>query len=286
VSEKERNVIEDKLRVFVVPLDILKMNELSIYEKMVYIVLRSFVNPHELKAFPSYKTIAELGGMSLRKAKDSVQKLVEFGLIQKQHRFDVSVTDKKNPKIRFTSNLYTLENPSAPHAPRSAPHAPRSAPHAPRSAPHAPKQIHLTDPFITNPFNISVNPKLHAWFEELRTSHADRLTEIVEVYETMKHLEGLTEDIFILATLKTIKKCKKREGFKIYLEKTLRTEIAAIDMPKEKKLTRARVPEYIQAQIERDRQEEKQREMEQLRGSKKVDQEELDRLIAELEGSE
>lgn len=100
--------LQDKLRVFIVPTDILKV-DLDIYEKMVYIVLRSFCNGHDnAVAFPSYKTIAELSSMSRAKAITVVQSLIDKGLISKEIRWDVS----KNRKIRNTSNLYTLETPT------------------------------------------------------------------------------------------------------------------------------------------------------------------------------
>lgn len=99
--------IKDDLRVFVVPVDVLELEELSIYEKMVYIVLRSFCNPHKPEAFPSYDTIAKMGSMSRRQAIYCVNSLMEKGLIKKERRYDVT----KNRKIRHTSNLYTLQTP-------------------------------------------------------------------------------------------------------------------------------------------------------------------------------
>lgn len=99
--------IKDNLRVFVVPVDVLELEELSIYEKMVYIVLRSFCNPHKAEAFPSYETIAKMGSMSRRHAIRCVNSLIEKGLIKKEMRFDVT----KNKQIRKTSNLYKLHTP-------------------------------------------------------------------------------------------------------------------------------------------------------------------------------
>src|SRR5690625_4500608 len=108
--EKHNEYLRDNLRVFVTPTDILNVDkvELDIYEKMVYIVLRSFCNGHDNAiAFPSYQTIADLGSMSRAKSITVVQSLVEKGIIKKETRLDVS----KNRKIRNTSNLYTLETP-------------------------------------------------------------------------------------------------------------------------------------------------------------------------------
>jgi len=107
MKKNENEFLKDDLRVFVVPVDIMEIPDLDIYEQMVYIVLRSFVNPHKAEAFPSYNTIAKLGRMSRRKAIDVIQSLLEKGLIQKESRFQV----KDRKIIRQTSNLYTLKRP-------------------------------------------------------------------------------------------------------------------------------------------------------------------------------
>ena len=120
--------LQDNLRVFVVPVEILDVPETSIYEKMAYMVLRSFSNPREAVAFPSYATIARLGSMSRRQAIYAVQGLVEKGLLRKEMRYDVT----KDRKIRNTSNKYYMERPVVQEM------------HHP-SAPRAPKQNHLTD---------------------------------------------------------------------------------------------------------------------------------------------
>jgi hypothetical protein len=99
--------LQDNLRVFVVPVDILHLPNLTTHEKMVYTVLRSFANPHKPEAFPSYETIARLGSMTRRHAINCVNKLVEKGFIKKEIRLEVS----KNRKIKNTSNLYTLQTP-------------------------------------------------------------------------------------------------------------------------------------------------------------------------------
>lgn len=106
-----KEFLQDNLRVFVVPVDIMDIPNLDIYEQMVYIVLRSFASPREATAFPSYNTIAKLGRMSRRKAIDCVTSLVEKGLLKKEIRLDIT----KNRKIRNTSNLYTVESPGVVH---------------------------------------------------------------------------------------------------------------------------------------------------------------------------
>lgn len=144
--------LQDNLRVFVVPVEIMEIPDLDIYEQMVYIVLRSFTNPRESTAFPSYNTIAKLGRMSRRKAIDSVASLVEKGLLKKEVRLDVT----KNRKIRNTSNLYTI---SAPEVVRSAHQS--SAQRAPEvvrsahqgSAQRAPEQNQLTKSIKTKSIN-------------------------------------------------------------------------------------------------------------------------------------
>lgn len=104
---KQPEFLQDDLRVFVVPVDILNVPDLTTHEKMVYVILRSFANPHKAEAFPSYETIARMGSMSRRHAINCVKRLVEKGLILKEERLDVT----KNRKIRNTSNLYKLQTP-------------------------------------------------------------------------------------------------------------------------------------------------------------------------------
>ena len=144
--------LQDNLRVFVVPVEIMDFPNLDIYEQMVYIVLRSFANARESTAFPSYNTIAELGRMSRRKAIDCVASLVQKGLLKKEVRLDVT----KNRKIRNTSNLYTIESPEGVHSVHqgSAQRAPRVV-HAVHqgSAQRAPEHNHLTKPIRTISFN-------------------------------------------------------------------------------------------------------------------------------------
>jgi len=83
--------------------DLLDRQDLTIYEKTVYIVIARYVNG-ENKAFPSYETIAKKGSMSRSKAKYVVNSLVQKGLLKKEFR-------KSKDKNCYTSNLYTLLNP-------------------------------------------------------------------------------------------------------------------------------------------------------------------------------
>ena len=99
--------LNDQLRVFVVPVDIMEIPDLSIHEQMTYIVLRSFANAHSSTAFPSYATIARLGRMTRRHAINCVGVLIKKGLLTKEEQFKVT----KEKKIRQSSNIYTIESP-------------------------------------------------------------------------------------------------------------------------------------------------------------------------------
>jgi len=98
---------DGQLRVFIVPVDIMDVPDLTIYEQMAYMVLRSYVNPTNPTAFPSYPTIAKRGRMSRSSAIRAIEGLIQKGLITKEIRLDVS----KNRKIKNTSNRYTLITP-------------------------------------------------------------------------------------------------------------------------------------------------------------------------------
>jgi len=83
--------------------DLLDRDDLTIYEKTVYIVIARYVNG-ENKAFPSYETIAKKGSMAKVQAKRVVKSLIQKGLLKKEVR---RTKDNKS----YTSNLYTLLNP-------------------------------------------------------------------------------------------------------------------------------------------------------------------------------
>ena len=80
--------------------DLLDREDLSIYEKMIYIVVARYVDK-ENKAFPSVSTIAKKGSMSIRQVQMIINSLVKKGLIKKEPR--ISKYNKSK-----TSNLYTL----------------------------------------------------------------------------------------------------------------------------------------------------------------------------------
>jgi len=83
--------------------DLLEREDLTIYEKTVYIVIARYVNG-ENKAFPSYETIAKKGSMAKVRTKRVVKSLTQKGLLKKEVR---KTKDNKG----YTSNLYTLLNP-------------------------------------------------------------------------------------------------------------------------------------------------------------------------------
>jgi len=83
--------------------DLLDRQDLTIYEKTVYIVIARYVNG-ENKAFPSYETIAKKGSMAKVQAMRVVKSLTQKGLLKKESRRN---KDNKGS----TSNLYTLLNP-------------------------------------------------------------------------------------------------------------------------------------------------------------------------------
>lgn len=80
--------------------DLLDRQDLTIYEKMFYIVIARYVNG-ENKAFPGVPTIAKKGSMSERKVQMIINSLVKKGLIKKESRINKYNKSK-------TSNLYTL----------------------------------------------------------------------------------------------------------------------------------------------------------------------------------
>jgi len=102
-------MIKDKLRDgrvrnwFYLENDLLDRDDLTIYEKTVYIVIARYVNG-ENKAFPSYETIAKKGSMAKVQAMRVVKSLIKKGLLKKEAR-------KNRNNGGSTSNLYTLLNP-------------------------------------------------------------------------------------------------------------------------------------------------------------------------------
>ena len=83
----------------------------GVYGISAYNVIAMCANADGENAFPSYHKIAELTGMSQRKAVEAVNQLVELGVLLRESRY------KEDGKGQ-TSNLYTLTPiPYAPDAP-------------------------------------------------------------------------------------------------------------------------------------------------------------------------
>jgi predicted transcriptional regulator len=80
--------------------DLLDREDLTIYEKMIYIVIARYVDKED-KAFPSVPTIAKKGSMSERQVQTIINSLVKKGLLKKESRINKYNKSK-------TSNLYTL----------------------------------------------------------------------------------------------------------------------------------------------------------------------------------
>lgn len=80
--------------------DLLDRQDLTIYEKMIYIVIARYVDKED-KAFPSVPTIAKKGSMSERQVQTIISSLVKKGLIKREPRINKYNKSK-------TSNLYTL----------------------------------------------------------------------------------------------------------------------------------------------------------------------------------
>ncbi|MBE3128054.1 MAG: helix-turn-helix domain-containing protein, partial [Actinobacteria bacterium] len=80
--------------------DLLDREDLTTYEKMIYIVIARYVDKED-KAFPSVPTIAKKGSMSERQVQTIINSLVKKGLIKKEPRINKYNKSK-------TSNLYTL----------------------------------------------------------------------------------------------------------------------------------------------------------------------------------
>ena len=80
--------------------DLLDREDLTIYEKMIYIVIARYVDKED-KAFPSVPTIAKKGSMSERQVQTIISSLVKKGLLKKESRINKENKSK-------TSNLYTL----------------------------------------------------------------------------------------------------------------------------------------------------------------------------------
>lgn len=83
---------------------VIQSEKLSVYEKMIYIVLCSHANQNR-GCFPSYKTIAAECGCSERKAIATVKMLEEKNYVKVKRR--------KTQEGNYRSNLYEMVIPGA-----------------------------------------------------------------------------------------------------------------------------------------------------------------------------
>lgn len=88
--------------------EIVETERLDIYEKMLYIALKRFANIQTGKAFPGVKRLAEMSGMSQRKARVVIGSLVEKKYIHVDYR-------------EHQTSLYTILPPPA-HGARGEAH--------------------------------------------------------------------------------------------------------------------------------------------------------------------
>lgn len=194
---------DGQLRVFIVPVDILDVPDLTSSEKLVYIVLRSYVNPTDPTAFPAYKTIAAKASLSRRRVIDIIKSLEEKGLIRKEARFTVT----KERKIRDTSNTYTLITPKkAKTGETIAP--PRVKPLHPPGETIAPYHNHLTESSLNMIECMNASEEIAAAHAE--SSAALESSQQNEIYESLReyipkyvYVDGIPavsyiDDIFLM----------------------------------------------------------------------------------------
>ncbi len=245
-----KEFLQDNLRVFVVPVDIMDVPSLDIYEQMVYMVLRSFANPREATAFPSYNTIAKLGRMSRRKAIDCVTSLVEKGLLKKEVRLDVT----KNRKIRNTSNLYTIESPRVVHSVHqgSAQCAPGVV-HAVHqgSAQRAPEHNHLTKSLRTKSLNNKNNNKE---IENHVVVSSDEIKKLLSNYgitvndKTIQKWNGLDSRENILKAITHTLKRPEIKNVVGYVTRILETGFVPLELSRKNQ----QLPSYVINQINKE----------------------------------
>ncbi|MEV2909522.1 helix-turn-helix domain-containing protein [Paenibacillus larvae] len=226
MSNNDRIQEDGKLRAFIVPADILDVPDLTTAEKLVYIALRSYTNPHDSSAFPAYETIAKKASLSRRRVIDVIKSLVEKGLIKKESRLQVT----KDRKIKNTSNLYTLEMPEPRkvkpcHQRGSETISPGVVkPFHQGSETISPYQYHLTKSLLIMIDRLIDSESLREFLkskpENLKDEHIETIAEINQAYITHP---GYTESLLtekITACLKTYK-----NSFKACLNKAIENEL-------------------------------------------------------------
>lgn len=97
---------------------ILEADDLTVYEKMVYVVISSHATSNNQKSWPALKTIAKKGSMSIRKAQQALRVLEEKNLVRTVERFKM-VKGKSGIKVTNDSNLYVIFPYSDPFNPET-----------------------------------------------------------------------------------------------------------------------------------------------------------------------
>ena len=181
--------VQSEFRMFVVPVDIFSVPDLSIHEQMTYIVIQSHSSARERTAFPSYETIAKEGRMSRRHAIRCVESLVTKGLLHKESQMRVT----RHREIVQTSNLYRVKDPRGVVTPSHQGSDSQSpgvvTPSHQGSDSQSPKQDHLTDPrknnkTTTRVVDDTVEVVAKALETELETSVKSLLKELTDWINT------------------------------------------------------------------------------------------------------
>jgi hypothetical protein len=202
--------IKDTLRGFIVPIQVLEDAALTVYEKMVYIVLRSFINPHRSEAWPSIPTISRLSGVSRTQVKRSIESLMGKGYITRvQQRRDY---DNSTGKARQTSNIYTIDLPQSSENPGPDRTDPQSSQDRPPVLAGPPPQSSQDREELINSELIKKN------------DDDDRLRLVDSVFDRFKN--EIDREKFN-TVVKRVGKYKSN-NFEAFLVKAIQTEIANI----------------------------------------------------------
>lgn len=96
---KRKIVATDQRPFTIVYDDFLRCKMLTYYEKMIFIIIKSYADNDTLQAFPSIKTIQQVSGISMAQIKRCLNHMQEIGVIK---------VEKGEPQNGKRSNLYTL----------------------------------------------------------------------------------------------------------------------------------------------------------------------------------
>ena len=138
---------------FTAPTSILETKDLTIHEKMTYIVIAAHADRRGQNSFPSYETIAEEGAMSRRHAIRCVASLIEKGYLEKEIRFE---NGENNSNLYTLYDIPTAVTPSHHSSDTQSPQVVTPSHHS--SDTQSPKQIPLTDPLEQNPLTTEQEP--------------------------------------------------------------------------------------------------------------------------------